>query len=83
MFSDAKFHVEMFPQTWHLQLILYEYSHGKRRFRQCNVKSVKNISRRNENNRTPTKKAPDFFGSCAEISIFQTSLTKSKSFTTV
>ena len=26
-----------------------------------NVKSVENISRKNENNGTPTKKGPDFF----------------------
>ena len=52
-------------------------------FKALQCQSVENISRINENNGTPTTKAPDIFGSCVNISIFQTSFTKSKSYTNV
>ena len=39
----------------HLQLILYDYSCEKGHERQCNVKSVEYISRRNENQGTLLK----------------------------
>ena len=57
MFSDVTFYLETFPTnmtftTWFIWLFIW-----KRHLRQCNVKSVENISRRNENHATLTKKA--------------------------
>ena len=46
--------LKLFPQTWHLQLSLCEYSY--RHLRHCNVKSVKSISRRNKNHETIANK---------------------------
>ena len=70
MFSDVTFHIEMFATNMTFTTLYLWIFTWKIHFKQCNVKSVENMLRRNENNGTPTKKAPDFFGSCLEISIF-------------
>ena len=61
MFSDVTFHLETFSINLTFTTLSLCIFTWKRHFRQCNVKSVDNISRRNENNGTATKKAPDFF----------------------
>ena len=60
VFSDVTFHIETFSTNMTLKNLFLWLFTWKRHLRQCNVKSVENISRRNENNRTPTKKAPLF-----------------------
>ena len=60
MFSDVTFHFETFPTNmtftaWFMWLFIW-----KRNLRQFNVKSVENISRRNENHGTHAKKALGF-----------------------
>ena len=71
MFSDVTFHIETFSTNMTFTTLSIWLFRWKRHFRQCNVKSVKNISRRYENNQTPTKKHLIFFGSFLEIWIFQ------------
>ena len=61
MFSDVTFHIETFSTNMTFTTLFISLFIWKRHLRQCNVKSVENISRRNENNGTPTNKAPYFF----------------------
>ena len=61
MFSDVIFHIKTFSTNMTFSTLSIWLFKWKRHFRQCNVKSVENITKRNENNRTPTKKRLDFF----------------------
>ena len=60
MFSDVTFHIETFSTNMTFTTLSLGLFIWKRHLGQCNVKSVENISKRNENNGTPTKKALDF-----------------------
>ena len=73
IFSDVTFHIETFSTNITFTSLTICLFIWKRHLGQCNVKSVENISRRNKNNQTRLKKTLDFFCSCLEISIFQTS----------
>ena len=61
MFTDVTFHIETFSTNMTFTTLSKLIFTWKIHLRQCNVRSVENISRRNENNGTPTKKACDFF----------------------
>ena len=56
MFSDVTFYIKTFSTNMTFITLSIGIFTWKRHLRQCNVKSVENISRRNENNGTPTKK---------------------------
>ena len=61
MFSDVTFKIETFSTNMAFTTLSKWIFTRKRHLKQCNVKSVKNISRRNENNGIPSKEAPTFF----------------------
>ena len=52
---------KIFPQIWHRQSYLYDYSCEKKQLRHSNAKCVENISRRYKNHKTCAKTTLTFF----------------------
>ena len=72
IFSDVTLDIQTFPTSITFTTLSSWLFTWKSHLMQCNVKSVEKFLRRNENNKTPTKKHLIFiFNSRLDISIFR------------